>query len=64
LARHNVVPANPMTRDALQAPLSFVSFERRTSVTESATGLGFDMGSWLVGAALRYRITDRNENQR
>jgi hypothetical protein len=63
MAMSNVVPANPMTRNAVQVPLSFLSYEHRTSLTEYAAGFGLPLRSWLVGASLRYHLTDKTENQ-
>jgi hypothetical protein len=63
MARDNVVPANPMTRDAVQVPLSFVSYETRTGLTEYAAGGGFHLSSWLLGGAIRYHLADKTENQ-
>jgi hypothetical protein len=63
LARDNVAPANPMTRDAVQIPLSFLSYASQTGLTEYAGGGGFHLGSWLLGGALRYRMPDKSEDQ-
>jgi hypothetical protein len=58
LARRNVVPANPATRDAVQVPLSFLAYEKRTGDTEYSAGVGTDLRSWLLGGTLRYHQTD------
>jgi hypothetical protein len=63
LAKNNVVPANPTTRDAVQVPPSFLSYERRTGLTEYAAGGGFSLGTWLAGATLHYDQADKAEDQ-
>jgi hypothetical protein len=63
MASDNVVPANPMTRDAVQVPLSFLSYETRTGLTEYSAGGGFHLNTWLFGGAVRYHLADKVENQ-
>lgn len=62
-AREVWVPANPMTRDAVQVLRPFMSYERRTGVSDYAVGGGFHLQSLILGAAVRYHGVDRSENQ-
>ena len=60
---NSVVPASPMTRDAVQVPLSFLSYERGTGLTEYAIGGGIHWGTWVLGGTGRYHQADKTENQ-
>jgi hypothetical protein len=63
LARHNVVPANPATKDTVQVPLSFISYEQRTGDSVYAAAFGLSVNSWLIGSTLRYNISDKWNDQ-